>query len=122
MRRFISVSFIFLIIAACGHKVPPPGKPDIGPPTITVLYPASGETLSVDTVHIRLKIEDESPIKLMRIELDGKVYKSTNDMDSLFFTTDSLVDSLPHNFIIKASDVWDNWGASSPVNFYLRKK
>ncbi len=122
MKRFIAVAFIVLIIGACGHKAPPPGKPDIEPPTLTVLYPVNGETLTVDTVRIKLKIEDKSPIKLLRIVIDGKVYKSTGDIDSLFFTTDSLVDSLPHRFIIKASDVWDNWGTSPPVNFYLKKR
>ncbi len=122
MRRLIVLSVIFAVAVACGHKAPPPGKPDIEPPVITVLYPSNGETLSIDTVHIKLKIEDKSPIKIMRIVLDGKVYKSTGKVDSLFFTTDSLVDSLPHKFVIKASDVWDNWGASPSVKFYLKRK
>jgi len=121
LRKILISSLLLIVITACGHKAPPPGKPDISPPEITIIFPKNGDTLSMDTVRVEVEVKDSSAIKEYILIIDGMRRVTTEDTDSLFFTTDSLVDTLPHTLSVRASDVWDNWGTSPPVKFFIKR-
>ncbi len=117
MKKF---AIIAILITACGHKAPPPGKPDISPPIVKIIYPENGDTLSGDTIKVKTSIKDSSRIKEIQLILDGQSILTTHDTDSLFFSTGELSDTIPHTLVIRARDEWDNWGISPPVRFFVK--
>ncbi len=120
MKRLI-ITAIITLLAACGHKEAPPGKPDISPPEIKILYPANGDTLVEDTVKVKASIVDSSKIVQIQLILDGSVVVTTGDTDSLFFSTENLTDTISHSLAIRAKDEWDNWGVSPAVRFFIKR-
>ncbi len=120
MRKLVIPVFLSLL-TGCGHKAPPPGKPDTLAPVIRIIYPAEGDTVKEDTVYVKAEISDSSKVTRFQLILDGNTAVTTSDTDSLFFTTGSLEDTLYHSIILRAMDEWDNWGTSPPVKFFIKK-
>ncbi len=108
------LSFLFL---NCGYKAPPPGKPDWKPPVIQIVYPQVGDTIYTDTV-VNFMISDESPIKVVRLIVDGKVVS----VDSIApFELRLLREFLKDSSRVKvaAIDNWDNIGESKSVTVFI---
>lgn len=116
--RFKVTLFIFLLLLIdCGYKAPPPGKPDWRPPVVQTVYPQEGDTIYSDTV-VNFLISDESPIRVVRLIVDGKVVS----VDSIApFELRLLREFLKDSSRVKvaAIDNWDNIGESKSVTVFI---
>jgi len=117
----ISLILVSFIASACGRKMPPPGKPDVDPPAITITQPHSGDTLRGE-INVNFLIQDKSKIKWVSLFVDNKEeFRDSTEPFSLSFKTDSLADTL-HLIKVKACDFWDNIGESKVVEVFIRNK
>ncbi len=118
MKRNLSILFL-LFLLACGHKAPPPGKPDLDGPEVKILYPLEGDTIWRDTTVVVDAIDRGSRVALVEIYLNG-VKKATDSLEPYEFPLyiDSLQDTV-YSLRAKAKDVWDNWGSSPIIRFHV---
>ncbi len=117
-KRKTKIVLLFVLFGlSCASRMPPPGKPDIDPPRISILEPKNGDTVS-RVLKIKYEYRDKSPLSWMGIYLDSKmVFSDSLERDSVLLKVDSLMDTV-HSLYIEAKDKWDNKARSNHVEFY----
>jgi hypothetical protein len=123
MARFERLAAVLLLIpslfSGCARKAPPPGKPDVTPPLLQILYPTPNDTLS-DTVRLGIQVSDRSSIRSVRLFVDGNpVASDSTEPYEILWDTSALVDTT-HSLYLQATDRWDNTGTSKPLTVYTR--
>jgi len=124
MRFFLS-SAILLSLFSCAKVAPPPGKPEMNPPVLRVIYDS---LFSGFPISLSVGVKDESPVRFVRVvSADGKKYAEANPMvreTTLTFLLDTLFDYVPNdsvwkgsNLKVEAADIYDN---SSTVRISIR--
>ncbi|MFW9979506.1 MAG: lamin tail domain-containing protein, partial [Candidatus Thorarchaeota archaeon] len=106
---FLMLSVAFTTTAdACGHNWRWRWRRDTTPPTVTIINPEDGETLS-GSVTISFSAEDRSRIRLCQILIDGTVrsWRSTYDWNT------TLELDGEHTITCRAMDQFRNWGEAS---------
>ena len=113
-RHISSILFILLFaFAGCGSKMPPPGKPDIDPPSIKITYPVPFDTIK-GIVNVKYLCTDKSPVMWVKLYVDGRIFYTDSAVSfSIPFKSDTLYDG-KHNLMLEAKDKWDN-AAKSPI-------
>lgn len=112
----VKVLLLFLLFypVGCGSRMPPPGKPDIDPPKLKILYPKDMDTVK-GLIYVRYSYEDKSPLLWIQLYVDGRrTFLDSSLIDSIPFISDSLYDGI-HKVWLQAIDKWDNLGKSKPV-------
>ena len=116
-----SLAVVFLLIAYCARKAPPPGKPDLDPPQVVIISPHPGDTVA-GTVPIILQISDASEISFTSILVDGRqIMSDTCARDSFWLDTAPYAETL-HTIVARATDFWDNSGESRPVEVFISRQ
>ena len=117
--RYTIVPLCLCLVSRCARKAPPPGKPDLKPPHLQILYPTSSDTLS-DTVRLEVQITDQSPLRSVHLLVDGNPVVSDSAVPYEFlWDTSELVDTV-HTLHLKATDRWDNEGRSKSLTVFTR--
>ncbi len=119
IRRKRSSVFILLglLLLSCASRMPPPGKPDIDPPSIKIVSPKNGDTLR-GVFYVKYIYRDKSPLAKFWLFIDSrKVVEDSILRDSIELHTDSLLDTV-HFLHAEAMDKWDNRGKSNTVRVF----
>ncbi len=115
---------IFFLLISCAKIAPPPGKPEMEPPVIEVVYDS---IFSGFPVTLSVSVKDKSPIRFVRVSsADGRRYAEVNPMvreTTLTFLLDTLYDYSPvdslwkgSNLKVESADVYDN---ASSVRIFI---
>ncbi len=124
MRFFLPVAFSFLVIS-CAKIAPPPGKPEMNPPQMDVVYDS---TFSGFPIALSVGVRDESPVRFVRVSsADGRKYGEVHPMvreTTLTFLLDTFFDYSPNdsvwkgsNLKVEAADIYDN---TSTLRLFIR--
>ncbi len=122
--RFLWIAGSFLLIS-CAKIAPPPGKPEIDPPEMKIVYDS---VFSGFPITISVSVKDMSPIGFVRVSsADGRRYAEAKPMvreTTLTFLLDTLFDYTPvdtiwkgSNLKVESADVYDN---TSSVRIFIR--
>lgn len=121
--RYLPVA---LLLVACAKIAPPPGKPELNPPSLKVVYDS---VFTGFPIHLEISIKDESGVALLEVlSNDGKFKYFTSSPHTkdttLQITLDTLVDYPPidtvwrgSNLRVVAKDYYDN---ASAVRIFIR--
>jgi hypothetical protein len=90
--------------------------PDITPPTITLLYPASGSVLA-NSVNVVVDVIDNVGVDSVRFYVDGLYEITDTDEPWGFLWNTASLDSGIHTLYMKAYDPAGNIGTLGPENF-----
>jgi len=114
--RFHALAFLvtaFTIIGLISGCLP--DIPDIDPPYVQIVYPASGAFVN-GNVQIVASATDDDEVSEIRIYIDGKVVTSTaQNFLSFSWNTTPIADNLTHYVSAVAIDASDNVGYSQVV-------
>jgi len=96
------------------------GSDDIIPPSVTLLYPTEGDTLT-GMVNVWVDAYDNVAVSRVVFFVDG-VQSTTDQVAPWGFTWDTrpLADGGNHTLYIKAYDYAQNFGAAGPYVFIIR--
>ena len=119
-EKCVAICSIFMfLIAACGYKAPPPGKPELKGPSIEIVSPSQRDTVS-DTVQVVVNVSDPSGVAIVLLLVDGtEVVRDSVEPYELRFDTSQFFDG-EHQILVKASDRWDNWSTSKPLTLIFK--
>jgi hypothetical protein len=118
-RPRIAFAFLISLHLGCARKAKPPGKPDLKPPYLQILYPTESDTLS-GSVRVEVHVEDQSSLRFVRLLIDGDpVASDSTDPYELHWDTSTLVDTF-HTVVVQSTDRWDNTGKSAPVSIFTQ--
>ncbi|MEN3044540.1 MAG: Ig-like domain-containing protein [Candidatus Hydrothermales bacterium] len=112
--NFSKIKLLALVLFCCGYKAPPPGKPDIEAPSITILNLKEKDTIR-DTFKIILSVEDKSKIVWVKLLLNGKEFQIDTIPPYEFLLPP------PHNkweITFQALDRWENLGNSKVFEIF----
>ncbi|NPB04684.1 MAG: hypothetical protein GXO39_09810 [Thermotogae bacterium] len=107
---------ISLLLWACAKVAPPPGKPEMNPPILSVRYDS---VFTGFPINIGVRVVDESPVRYVRLSAsDGRRYEEVYPMvreTTLVFVLDTLFDYSPDDSVwkgsalrVEAADIYDN--------------
>ncbi len=107
----------FLACAACAKVGSPPGKPELVGPTVRIIYPANGDTVS-DTLGVLIDAIDPSGISRVVLRADGEDVRADSlPPYEIAWPTRDLYDQ-EHLLVAIAYDIWDNEGRSDTVRVF----
>jgi len=110
MRRLNGV-VVALLLLACGHKEPPPGKPDTTPPKVRLLQPPEGAVLRQgDTVAFVFEAVDSSEVVRAVVKVGGQtiVADSVPPLE-LLWIVDTARFHPARETLELTLEVWDAW-------------
>ncbi len=110
MRRLKSVAAA-LFLLACGHKAPPPGKPDATPPEVRLVQPPEGAVLRQgDTVAFVFEAVDSSEVVRAVVKVGGQtvVADSTPPLELLWIVDTARFHPAQETLELTL-EVWDYW-------------
>ncbi len=96
---------------ACGHRAPPPGKPDVTPPQVNLIRPPEGALLRPnDTVAFVLEVTDSSEVVRAVVRINDRVVvaDSTPPLE-LLWIVDTAVFHPTAETLQLTLEVWDYW-------------
>ncbi len=116
---------VSLLLISCAKIAPPPGKPEMNPPVLEVVYDSS---FSGFPITLSVSVKDESPVKFVRVmSADGRKYGEIKPMvreTTLTFLLDTLFDYTPvdtvwkgSNLKVESADVYDN---TSTIRIFIK--
>ncbi len=111
---------ILLLVHACARIAPPPGKPEIVPPSLDIEHP---NEFTGFPIFLRISVKDASGIKRVILKTpEGRLYSELNmetKDTTLEITLDTLYDMGPDStwkgssIVVEASDIHDNLSRKS---------
>ncbi len=114
---------LMLLVSSCGYKAPPPGKPELEGPKITIIEPHEADTVK-DTACVVFKAHDPSKTARAALFVDGtsvselKIAKpDTTVVGTLCFNSAEYYDGIRKIHVV-AYDTWDNRGESGRITVY----
>ena len=117
MRRLLALAITagLLLIAACDTA-------DTTAPTVVIIMPGDGDTLTQGNVAITVHATDNKAMSRVEFYVDNalKGADSTADADTFRYTWDAANESLGHAITAKAFDAADNM-AEDTITVYVRK-
>ena len=112
-----TIFLLLLFLSSCASRMPPPGKPDIDPPKVRIVYPKDKDTV-YKFLEVRYIYKDKSPLSWIGLYVDGRrVFVDSIKRDSIVLKMDTLSDTI-HTIYIEARDRWDNTGKSNKVKIF----
>ncbi len=103
--------FALIGLVACGHKAPPPGKPDTTPPEVRLVHPPDGVVLQQgDTVAFVFEAVDSSEVVRAVVRVGGQTVAadSTPPLE-LLWVVDTAVFHPAAETLELTLEVWDYW-------------
>ena len=103
------IAVVSLLVSSCE-------EPDTTAPTVAVIYPAHGTSVS-EVVNVTCIATDNVGVEKVELWIDGVLTGLTDDTEPYSFTwnTTQYEDGSTHVITVRADDVNDNQGDSNPV-------
>ena len=96
------------------------GLIDVTAPTVTLLYPLAGETLT-GTVEVRVDANDDVGVVKVEFYIDGVLTNTDQSAPWAFsWNTNAWADGGNHTLYMKAFDAEQNLGTFGPVTFIIQ--
>jgi len=110
----VAVCIVLGMVAPAGAA-----RPDGVPPTVSVLAPAAGQTVT-GTVTLKASASDRVGVVQVKWYVDGKevAWKGAAPWETGW--NSATVADGSHQMIAKAADAAGNWGTSNPVSFTVK--
>lgn len=113
IQKALRIGYVTAVLVSCGHRAPPPGKPDATPPELRWLYPAEGTVIHPgDSVGVVFEAVDSSDVVRALLKVGGVIVAgdSTPPLELLWIvdtarfhpTQETLV------LVLEVADFWDN--------------